>query len=259
MTWQRTSIAAVLLAIGIGGLRFGARQVFGAHESSHQSTQPCGALVWRTLTVTRQSRLEPMPVLVRVESTVELDGRPLVTDVADFRCTLRGPPLHFAAAVVRSTEGERANVIIYDAAGARERVVHFEHDVGSIAWAREASALTAIGPNGELSVDLLDGDAKPLVLSRHKSLVGNVVAWSRDGKTACFVTCGSATAQGNNAELWCSTLPGAAESVARAAWSESATAVPWAGFELGSNKPHLCGDDLKPRDPSCLGMTRSTD
>jgi hypothetical protein len=259
MNWKRTSAATVLLAMGVGALRYGARHLFRAEESSHQSTQACGALVWRTVTVTRTSRLEPMPVLVRAESIVELDGRPLVTDVSDFHCTMLSPPLHFVAAVARDTEGERANVSIYGAAGALERVVRFEHDVTSIAWSREASALTAIGPNGELSVVLLGRDPKPVVLSRGKSLLGSRVAWSPDGKTVCFITTARPAAEARSAELWCSTLPAAPASVVRAVWSESDTAIPWVGFELGRNNPHLCGEDLKPRDPACLGMRRSTD
>jgi hypothetical protein len=261
MRLKRFSIAAIVLVIGGAGLRVGVRRLLRVEESSHQSTHPCGALVWRTTTVMRKAHFDAVPVLAREESVVERDGRPILDDVAHFHCGFRGASarnLSMMAAVVVRKDGERANVSVFDASGTLERVVHFAHDVESTSWSRETDAFAAIGPAGEVSVAELGADAAPIVLARGKALLGGV-SWSPDGKTACFVIGARPTADPGSAELSCSVVPAPPTSVARAAWNGPDGAAPWVGFDLRSNKPHLCGDGLQPRDVACLGMTRPAD
>lgn len=255
MSWRRFSAGTVAIVVCVGGLRFGAR-LLRPQESSHQSAQSCGALVWRTTTVMRKSRFEPVPVLVREESVVDLEGRPIATDVADFRCILRRRSLASIAAVVRRVDGARADVTILDATGAVERVVHFEHDVASTWWSRDAERFAAVGPGGEISFAEL-ASSKPVVLSRDKGLVGGRVTWSQDEKSVCFVTGKRPAGDEGNAVLLCAEVPAEPVTVTRAAWTGSGDVVPWVGFVGG--KAHLCGDEMKPRDVACIGMSRPRD
>lgn len=255
MRWRRFSAGAVAIVVCVGGLRLGAR-LLRPQVSGQQSTRPCGALVWRTTTVTSKSRFEPVPVLVREESVIELDGRPIASDVSDFRCLLRRRSLASMAAVVRRVDGERADVSILDATGAVERVVHFEHDVASTWWAHGAERFAAVGPAGEISFAEL-APSKPVVLSRDKGLVGGRVTWSNDEKTVCFVTGKRPAGDEGTAALLCAEVPAQPVTVARAAWTGSGDTVPWVGFVGG--KPHLCGDELKPRDVACIGTSRPSD
>lgn len=247
-------IGAVTTGLLLFGARFGVRfvarrlrptEVVAGHAS------PCGALLWRTNSVTNKGMLDPAPRIVKSESTLELDGRILVAEVEDLRCVLE-PTLRSVALVVLRDRGGRRSLSVWDTSAGTRRDLAFTHEVTAFTPSPNGSWVSAASSEGDLSVARVDGTESPTVVTERASILPTSVAWVTDAEP-CWV---ATSAPPIHAELWCSKLPKAApRMLARAAWTPSDVARPWIG--VGGDGPHLCGEDLRPADVTCKGLSRS--
>lgn len=250
MRWKPLVVGSLVLGLCAAGVRVGARMLLRERETQHEHTARCGDLVHRVTTTLRQGPFDATATLVRSDSEITAAGRVVVNaGITDFQCLQDLAHLGAPVAAVLSDRDDRRNEIVLLASdGTVEQVLHVEHPVARMRWSEDAQRVSAIGPDGELSVAERGRPTRLLARDAAPTPVG--VVWSSDAAMGCWVraTAPVPDVEGS-AELLCFTASTEPASVQRAAWSGAGNGTPWAGYYLA--KPRLCGEDLQPRDVQC--------
>lgn len=247
MNWPKVSAATLLTGLLVGGARLAVRH-FVPTESAHSHASSCGALRWRTRSVTRQSSFDPDPVVVSSESVIEVDGATVLSDVDEFRCAGLLRPTGVASLRNATPPG---TLYVFEPESPTPRPLAFQSEVASFSVSPESVWLAVASPAGAVSVARVDGAAAPARLGGPAALAGTIT-WL-DELELCFVSADGRGTADAHAELWCSKLPEAPRSVKQAGWTTDVE-TPWVG--VAAHAPHLCGEGLVPRDPFCIGRVR---
>lgn len=249
----RPWVAAIGVGLTVGAIRLG-WSLLREQVETHGHTTPCGSLVWRSTSEIHRPALWGSTWTTSTSRLERTNGTVLVDDVEVFACRF----LEGSVAVVQRHAPENQDVRFYDtSSGALRKAVHVEHRVDALSFSQRGSMMAAFGSEpraAALTLTDLASDKPPALLSRDPGILATGHAWSEKDRF-CWIQGKRPTSNENgSAELWCWSSKEGAASVNLVSWEGGGTSAPWVGYH--ASVPHLCGDDLKPKDLECRGIQR---
>jgi hypothetical protein len=253
-------MGAVGFGLVLGAVRLG-WAVLREQVTTHGHSTPCGGLVWRTSSEVHQPVLWGRAWTASTSRLERTNGALVQDDVEVFACRF----LEGTVAVVQRSAPGNQDVKFFDTGtGALRKTVHVDHRVDALSFSPRGNDMAAFSNEASApALSILDvassgtgtaGGKPAVVLSRDRGLLATGHAWS-DKDRFCWVQGQRPTSDTNGtAELWCWTSKEGTTSMTLVAWTGGGTSAPWVGYH--ASLPHLCGEDLRPKDLECRGIKR---